>query len=45
MVLKKEMHLWQDRIPQIIAENPTWSENEITWKLVEEMAVRGRQAA
>jgi transaldolase len=41
MVLKKEGHLWQDRIGQIIAENPTWSENEITWKLVEEMAVRG----
>lgn len=41
MVLKKEGHLWHDRIRQIIAENPTWSENEITWKLVEEMAVRG----
>jgi transaldolase len=41
MVLKKEGHLWHDRIAQIIAENPTWSENEITWKLVEEMAVRG----
>jgi transaldolase len=41
MVLKKEMHLWKDRIGQIISENPTWSENEITWKLVEEMAVRG----
>jgi transaldolase len=40
-VLKKEMHLWNDRILEIIAENPTWSENEITWKLVEEMAVRG----
>ncbi len=41
MVLKKEGHLWHDRIVQIIAENPTWSENEITWKLVEEMALRG----
>lgn len=41
MVLKKEGHLWHDRIRQIIAENPTWSENEVTWKLVEEMAVRG----
>lgn len=40
-VLKKEMHLWNDRIHQIIAENPTWSEVEITWKLIEEMAVRG----
>ena len=41
MVLKKEGHLWHVRIAQMIAENPTWSENEITWKLVEEMAVRG----
>ena len=41
MVLKKDGHLWHDRIGQIIQENPTWSENEITWKLVEEMAVRG----
>ncbi len=40
-VLKKEMHLWHDRIGEIIAENPTWSENEITWKLVEEMAAAG----
>jgi len=41
MVLKKEGHLWHDRIRQIIAENPTWSENEVTWQLVAEMAVRG----
>ena len=40
-VLKKEMHLWNDRIHQIIDENPTWSEVEVTWKLIEEMAVRG----
>jgi len=40
-VLKKEMHLWEERIYQMIAENPTWSEVEITWKLIEEMAVRG----
>jgi transaldolase len=41
MVLKKEMHLWRDRINQIIAGNPTWSETEISWKLIEEMAIRG----
>ncbi len=40
-VLNKEMHLWEDRIRAIIAENPTWSEAEVTWKLIEEMAVRG----
>ena len=40
-VLKKEMNLWRDRIRQIIAENPTWSEVEITWKVFEEISVNG----
>lgn len=40
-VLKKEMHLWKDRIEEIIRDHPTWSEVEVTWKLIEEMAVRG----
>lgn len=40
-VLKQEMHLWQDRIKEIIKEMPTASEVEISWKLIEEMAVKG----
>ena len=40
-VLKKEMYLWEARIRQLLDENPTWSEGEITWKLIEEMAVHG----
>ena len=40
-VLKKEMHLWIDRIHQLINDNPTWAESDVTWKLTEEMAVRG----
>jgi transaldolase len=40
-VLKKEMHLWHERIQALIRENPGWSETEITWKLFEEMAVYG----
>ena len=40
-VLKKELSAWRERIAQIIAENPTWSEVEISWKLIEELAVRG----
>src|SRR5262245_35933851 len=39
-VLKKEMPQWRDRINQIIAQNPTWSEDQITWKLIEEMAAK-----
>jgi transaldolase len=42
-VLKKEMHLWRDRIPAIIAENPTWTEDEVTMKLFEEISVRGAE--
>jgi transaldolase len=40
-VLNKEMPLWHDRIDAIIAENPTWSEALIAWKLIEEMASHG----
>jgi transaldolase len=40
-VLKKEMPAWSDRIHEIIVDHPTWSEGEIVWKIIEEMAVRG----
>ena len=40
-VLKQEMHLWEDRIRAIIAENTTWTEEQVAWKLIEEMAVHG----
>lgn len=40
-VLKIEMHLWKERIQELIADHPTWDENAITWKLIEEMAVKG----
>jgi transaldolase len=40
-VLKKEMPLWRERILEIIQENPSWTEEQITWKLIEEMAVKG----
>jgi transaldolase len=40
-VLDKEMHLWRDRIHQIITGNPTWSEADVAWKLIEAMAAHG----
>ena len=40
-VLKKEMHLWKERIYQIIEEKPAGSEVEITWQLIEEMGQKG----
>lgn len=39
-VLDREMHLWRDRIGEIIGENPTFTEDDVAWKLIEEMAVR-----
>ena len=40
-VLKKERDRWIPRIRQLALENPTWTEVELTWALVEEMAVAG----
>lgn len=40
-VLKKEMHIWKDRIIELIKENPEGTEEDIAWKLIEEMAVKG----
>ncbi len=42
-VLKKEMHLWKERILSMIQENPIWDEVDITWKLIEEMAAKGAE--
>ena len=39
-VLNKEMHLWRARIDEIVAEHPTWTEDDVAWRLIEEMAVR-----
>jgi transaldolase len=38
-VLKKELPAWKGGILGLIAENPTWSEVEVAWKLIEEMGV------
>ncbi len=42
-VLKKEMHLWRERIGAIIAGNPTWNEDQIAWQIIEELAVKGAE--
>jgi transaldolase len=39
-VLKQEWDIWKERIPQIIKDNPTASEDDIAWKLIEEMSVK-----
>jgi transaldolase len=42
-VLEKELHLWKDRILQIIAEKDTATEDEIAWQVIEEMAIKGAE--
>ena len=39
-VLKKEWELWKDRIPQIIRDLPAATEDEVAWKLIEEVSAR-----
>ena len=40
-VLKQELDVWRPRIRAIRAEQPTATDLEITWQVIEEMAVRG----
>src|ERR1700683_440287 len=39
-VLKKEAHLWNDRIRALALEFPVATEEEIGWKLVEEISAK-----
>jgi transaldolase len=40
-VLKKESAHWVPRVHELAAANPTWTELDLTWATIEEMAVRG----
>ena len=40
-VLKKEMHLWRERIASVIGAHPTASETKIAWMIYEALAVNG----
>ncbi len=42
-VLKKEMHLWKDRIQSLISERPRATEEEIAWQLVRDISVKGAE--
>jgi transaldolase len=38
-VLKKELAVWRGPLQRIIDRNPTWTEIEVAWRLIEEMAL------
>lgn len=40
-VLKSEFATWKDTLNGIINSNPTWDEERIAWRLIEEMGVKG----
>jgi len=40
-VLQAEMELWERRLEELIAERPSDSEIDVTWRLIEEVAVAG----
>jgi len=42
-VLKKEMHLWKDRIPALIREMSGASDDQVAWRLVEEMSIKAAE--
>jgi transaldolase len=42
-VLKKEIHLWKDRIQALIREMPSASEDQLSWQIVREISVRSAQ--
>jgi transaldolase len=42
-VLQKEWSLWSDRIGELVAETPTSTEDDVAWRLLEEMAVKASE--
>ena len=40
-VLRREMHLWRERIEALVREMPAATEHDIAWQLVDEMSVKG----
>lgn len=40
-VLKKEFSDWKDTLLGIISGNPTWPEDKVAWRLIEELGVKG----
>ncbi len=40
-VMQQEYETWAPRVREIAAANPTWTDQQISWQVIEEMAVRG----
>lgn len=42
-VLRKELAAWREPLLRIVRENPTWTEVEVAWRLIEEMALQAAE--
>jgi transaldolase len=42
-VLRLERDLWVDRIHELIASNPNWTDEDVMWKVFEEIGVKGAE--
>ena len=42
-VMRRERDYWDPRVRRLALENPTWSEVELTWAVVDEMVVRAAE--
>ncbi|MGI9585288.1 MAG: transaldolase family protein [Acidimicrobiia bacterium] len=42
-VLSQERELWEGRIYEVIDSNPTWSDEDVMWKIFEEIGVKGAE--
>ncbi len=40
-VMQQEYDIWAPRVREIIAQNPSWTDQQVTWQVIEEMAIRG----
>jgi len=40
-VMRQELDIWAPRVHAIAAEHPDWTDVQVTWQVIEEMAIRG----
>lgn len=39
-VLKKELAVWKEPMARLVADHPDWNEEQIAWRLIEEMGLK-----
>lgn len=40
-VMQQEFDIWAPRVREVAAEHPDWTDQQVTWQIIEEMAIRG----